>query len=485
MGLACLMPLAASLTAAPYWPFVVLIIGMSLVIFLIVQLRLHAFLALMLAAITVGLISPDLRQADGLSAMVEDSPRISHLILAVEAPMREFGRVAGQVGFVIALAAIIGAAMLQSGAADCIVNRLIDIFGERRAPVALIAASVLLAIPVFFDTVFFLMIPLAQALYHRTGQRYLMFVLAIAGGAALTHHLAPPTPGPLVMAATLRIDLGVTIVAGLCAAAIPSIAVYFLAEWISKIFDLPYRGASRTAAEETVAADAAYCPSLTASLSPIVLPVFLISLATIARLMIDESLAMRLLDFFGNKNVAMFLGTLLAIRLWARRKEWKIRQIGDAMGSPLQVAGIIILITCAGGAFGAMIKHAGVGDAVKWATQGMEVNYILLAWLIAAVMKTAQGSGTVSMITTSSIMLGILEGTPALPFHPVYILLAIGFGAMFVSWMNDSGFWVVAQLGGFTERETLATWTVLLACVGLLGLGQLLIASQFFPLAPD
>ena len=178
----------------------------------------------------------------------------------------------------------------------------------------------------------------------------------------------------------------------------------------------------------------------------------------------------------------MFIGTGLALWLWARRKGWKIQDLGDAVSEPLQIAGVIILITCAGGAFGAMIKYAGIGDAVQWATSGFDVNYILLAWIIAAVMKIAQGSGTVSMITTSSIMIAILGTDASLPYHPIYILLSIGFGAMFISWMNDSGFWVVAKLSGFSERETLQSWTVLLGLLGVVGLVQLLIFSMVFPM---
>jgi GntP family gluconate:H+ symporter len=189
------------------------------------------------------------------------------------------------------------------------------------------------------------------------------------------------------------------------------------------------------------------------------------------------------IGFLGNKNVAMFIGTMIAVAMWARRNGWGIREAGDAMGQPLQIAGVIILITCAGGAFGAMIKLSGIGDAIKWATAGFTMSSILLAWLIAAVMKVAQGSGTVSMITTSSIMFALIGDGAGLPYHPVYILLAIGFGAMVVSWMNDSGFWVVARLSGFTERETLQSWTVTLGVIGVVGLVQVLIVAAVFPLA--
>ncbi len=148
----------------------------------------------------------------------------------------------------------------------------------------------------------------------------------------------------------------------------------------------------------------------------------------------------------------------------------------------MEIAGIIILITSAGGAFGAMIKHSGIGEAIGLATEGFEVHYIVLAWIIAAVMKTAQGSGTVSMITSAAIMASLMGPEIQLPYHPIYILLSIGFGSLFIAWMNDSGFWIVARMSGFTEKEALQTWTFLLATIGLTGLAQLLLLSWIFPM---
>ena len=219
--------LLASMMAAPYWPFLVLLAGIVVVVVLIAVLRVHAFLSLMIAAIVVGLMS--------------NTAEVSSLVQAVEIPMREFGALAGAIGFVIALAAIIGTAMMESGAADKIVSSLIKVFGESRASIALILSSIILAIPVFFDTVFFLLIPLALALRHRTGNNYILFVMAIAGGAAITHHLVPPTPGPLIMAETLQIDLGMTIMAGLMAGLLPGIAVYVFGKKLDERLTFPFR----------------------------------------------------------------------------------------------------------------------------------------------------------------------------------------------------------------------------------------------------
>ena len=324
------------------------------------------------------------------------------------------------------------------------------------------------------------MIPLAQALHRRTGSNYIFFIMAIAGGAAITHHLVPPTPGPLIMAETLQVDLGITILAGLLSAILPGITVYYLGKRVNDKLEATFTP-THLDQEEVATQESAFNPGLFVSLLPVFLPVVLISLATVLNLLMEGG-APDWVGFTGNKNVAMFIGTGIALWLWAKRKGWRIRDIGDAMGEPLQIAGVIILITCAGGAFGAMIRHAGIGEAVEWATASFQINYILLAWVIAAIMKIAQGSGTVSMITTSGIMFAIIGDGSALAYHPIYVLLSIGFGAMFISWMNDSGFWVVAKMSGFSERETLNSWSFVLAAMGIVGLVQTLIVAMIFPL---
>lgn len=450
-------------TQVSYWPFIVLLLGIVVVVLLISKFRFHPFIALMLSAIFVGLISAEL----------PESGILHHVVRAVEIPMQEFGLTAGKIAWVIALAAIIGTAMMESGAAERIVNWLINSLGENRAAVALMLSGFILSIPVFFDTVFFLLIPLAIALAVKTGKNFLLYVVAIAGGAVLTHSLVPPTPGPLIMAETLQIDLGLTILAGLAAGIIPAFTVIYAAKRMNRQLDIPLRvGISSTVSSENM-------PSLGISLLPVILPIILISIASITQVVIGTTPS--LVAFLGNKNVAMGLGTAIAIWLWAKQCGLSAQALWEACAKPLEIAGIIILITSAGGAFGAMIKHSGIGNAIEVATANFHVHYILLAWLIAAIMKTAQGSGTVSMITSASILFAIIGTGTELPYHPMYILLAIGFGSMFISWMNDSGFWVVAKMSGFTEKEALQTWTTLLAILSIVGLIQLMLFSFILP----
>jgi GntP family gluconate:H+ symporter len=447
-----------------YWPFIVLLLSVAMVVILITRLRFHPFVALMLSAIFVGLISP------GLPKVAGQNP----LTTAVELPMLEFGIMAGKIAWVIALAAVIGTAMMESGAAEQIVNRLLKTLGEKRAALALIVSGFVLSIPVFFDTVFFLLIPLGITLALKTGKDFVLYVVAIAGGAVIAHSIVPPTPGPLIMGEILNIELGTVILAGLVAGIIPAIAVFAVAKWLNKKSDIPVRVADKHVISVQNP------PSLILSILPVIVPILMISLASIVASITDN--VPDWIAFQGNKNIAMGTGAVLALYLWGKTQKLNSKDLWVGIAKPLEIAGVIILITSAGGAYGAMIKHSGIGDAISLTTAGFNVNYILLAWMIAAAMKIAQGSGTVSMIATAAIMAALIGPNEQLPYHPVYILLSIGFGSLFISWMNDSGFWVVARMSGFTEREALQTWTVLLGILALVGLFQVLLMSWIFPL---
>jgi len=467
--------MSAPVSAA--WPLGILLLGITAVIVLIAVFRVHPFFALMISAVLVGV----------LSSSLPGVPQISHLVQAVELPMIEFGATAGKIGFVIALASVIGICLMESGAADKIVRKLLQVLGEERTGLALLASGFILAIPVFFDTVFFLLIPLARALALRSGKNYLFYVLAIGGGGVITHSLVAPTPGPLLMAETLKIDLGASILVGLAAGILPAGGVIWMARRMNARLPIPLReapGAALADLKTLIDRRDDELPSFTLSILPVALPVLLIGLASVWTVITEGGAPRNALDrtieFLGNKNVALSLGTAIALWILAVQKGLGREKLLAVIGPPLETAGVIILITSAGGAFGAMIKHSGVGQSIEAITSGSGMSYLLLAWLIAAVMKIAQGSGTVSMITTAGMMFAIVGDGSALPYPPVLIFLAIGFGSLFVSWMNDSGFWVVCKLSGFTEPETLKSWTVLLAGIAVLGLIQVLLLSQLF-----
>lgn len=469
------------LPALWYWPFAILALSVTTIVVLITVLRVHPFFALIAAAIIAGLLAAELPGGT-------DMP---HWIRALQLPLVEFGRTAWNISIVIALASVIGVCLMESGAAESIVRRLLSFLGEKRAGTALLSSGFFLGIPVFFDTVFFLLVPLARALSQRTGRLFLFYVMAICGGAVITHSLVAPTPGPLIMADTLQIDLGFTILAGILAGLLPAGLVLVIGRMLDRRLKLPSPAAPGSEAGSLTEKSTSELPSFGLSLLPVLVPVLLIAGASFYGLAETYSPSLgterfaalkSAVLFAGNRNLAMLVGTLIALGILLRQNPGT--RLGRLLADPLKTAVIIIIITSAGGAFGAMIRHAGVGDAIKTVIEGKEMNLILLAWIISTALKIAQGSGTVAMITTSAMMVAIFEGMPALPYHSIYIFLAIGFGSMTISWMNDSAFWVVGKLSGFTVRETLRSWTLLLACISIFGLIQLLVCASIFPLTP-
>jgi GntP family gluconate:H+ symporter len=276
------------------------------------------------------------------------------------------------------------------------------------------------------------------------------------------------------MAETLHIAMGTAILAGLVAGIIPAMVVLVVAKRLNKRLNIPVR-----VTDEHVTS-IQNPPSLAISVLPIVVPLLMMSLSSVVEAVSDELPGW--IAFQGNKNIAMSAGAFLATFMWAKTQKLGTKDLWEAIAKPLEVGGIIILITSAGGAYGSMIKHSGIGEAIRFAIEGFNMPYLILAWMIAAVMKIAQGSGTVSMITTSAIMVALLGPEAHLAYHPIYIFLSIGFGSLFISWMNDSGFWVVVRMSGFTEKEGLQTWTFLLATLSLVGLLQVLLLSWIFPL---
>ena len=461
------------------WPFVVLVASVALIIVLITVLRVHAFLALILAAFCAGLLSRP--------GSLPGEPENSHWIQAVELTTQEFGLTAGKIGVVIVFACVISVCLMQSGAADKVVRRFLALFGEKRAGVAILVSSYVLSIPIFFDTFFMLLLPLAMAMCIRTGKDYILYVMAICASGSVTHSMVAPHPGPLAMAETLQIDLGLTIVAGVIAGILPAGCAWIVTRWLNRRMKIPLRqtpGARIDELEAIVAKPEEELPSFAASLLPVILPILLISIASFFKAFgAEKSIpgTYRWIEFLGNRNVALLIGTAISIWLVVRQKHLSLEGIARMIGPPLETAGVIILITSAGGAFGLMLKNAGVGDAIKGAVAGHEVNLVLLAYGVAFVIRVAQGSATVAMLTTAAMMVPILGGGGPLPCHPIYIFLSIGFGAMGISWMNDSGFWVVSKLSGFTEKETLKTWTVVVTTNSVVGLVESLILAWLVP----
>ncbi len=448
-------------------PLAILTIAVAVVFVLILQLRINAFIALIAAAATVGILSPQV-------ALGEVMPAVAGA----------FGEVCGSIAIVIALAALIGQCLMESGAADKIVRVFVRALGEKRASLSLLSSGYVLSVPVFFDTVFYLLVPLARAMRVRMGQNYLLFLMAICAGGAVTHSMVPPTPGPLAMAATLKIDLGAMILVGAVIAVPMSLAGWLFGILRDRQLDIPLRetpGLSLEELEDLAQHEEARLPSFFWSMLPIVLPVALIASNTLAGALDLGGSVRQTTSFVGNPNFALLASAAIALWLLARQKGYTLAQMAKPVEAALASGGLIILITAGGGSFGKMLVRADVGKTIGEASQEFGVPVLLLSFLLGTLLKVAQGSGTVAMITVSAIMAPLVLETPP-GFHPAYVACAIGSGSLVGSWMNDSGFWVYKQMSGLTETEALQTWTPLLAVMGVVGYVVTQAAALLMPL---
>ncbi|MEO1983881.1 MAG: SLC13 family permease, partial [Fuerstiella sp.] len=343
------------------------------------------------------------------------------------------GEYCGKLAILIVAASIIGRCLLDSGAASRIVNSTLSLLGERMAPAAFVFSGFTLGIPVFFDTVFYLMIPLGKALRLRTGGNYLLYVLAIVAGGTMAHSLVPPTPGPLFIAEEFGVPIESMILGG-CIVGLFSASVGMVyAFWINGRCELPLRDIEEVAAAANSSDDNA--PGLFASLVPIVLPVVLITGGSLlskpdaptdsfAGFAVSSDVA-RAIRTLSEKNLALLISAAFAVVMYVRTKRPTRDQLSESLQHAIASAGPIILVTAAGGAFGRMMRQTSVAELLNDLPGTSPVMIIVAAFLVTTAVRTAQGSATVAMITSAGIFGGIVAGGAA-GVDPLYVALAVG-----------------------------------------------------------
>ena len=472
----------------PLW---LLALGMLVVVGAIIGLRLHAFLALLLAAAVVGVFTPRAALEGYAHAQELTSEQTTALL---NAPLgkriaAEFGDTCGQIGILIALAAIIGKCLLESGAAERIVRSAMRLLGEPRAGMAFLGSGFLLSVPVFFDTVFFLLIPLARALRLRTGRNYLLYIMAIIAGGTMAHSLVPPTPGPLFVADELGVNLGHMMVGGSILGILTALTGYLYARWLNQRVDVPLRDSTDTPAAQSTGITQRgdrELPSLALALAPIIIPVLLIAGDAILKILLSAepgtptATLLRFTRVLGDPNLALGLGAVLAIATLALYRSDKEQPLATSLQNALASGGLVILITAAGGAFGGMLQQTGVSGRIEGLATTYQIGLLPLAFFVTTLVRTAQGSATVAMITAVGILSGLVQGD--LPYHPLYLALAIGCGSKPFPWMNDSGFWVISRMSGMTIGETFKAFSFMVTIMALVGLALIMVAAQIFPL---
>jgi len=477
-------------------PIFILIVGILIVVGGIIGFKLHPVLALLLAALVVAVLTPlaSVEQfflSKGLSAT--EALQQSHKSVG-ERIATEFGNTCAKIGILIAMAAIIGKAMLDSGSAEKIIRAILKITGEKKAPVGFVVSSFFLTIPVFVDAVIFLMMPLAKAMGMRLGRNYLLLALSVIAGAVMANSYVPPSPGPLFLVGAMNVPIGLMMICGAMLGICTITVGYFIAAWLNKKMPIPLRDAPDARLED-IAAIAnkpdKELPSLAWALLPAAFPLVTICIRSLVEsfakphtALTDSAILNKVLDvilFFGDKNIAMLIGAIFALVVLAKQKKTTREKLSTFVQTALMTGGGIILITAAGGAFGGMLQQSGISKSIANATKDYQMALLPLAFLITAIVRTAQGSATVALITASGILAGMAQNEN-LGFHPVYLCLAIGSGAKLIPWMNDAGFWIMCKTSNLTEREALKTIAPMQSLMGITGLILTMIAAKLFPM---
>ncbi len=427
-----------------------LIIVVILMIIASSKFNIHPFLSLLFAAIVMGFIG-GLNEAELTKTLMEG-----------------FGKTLGSIGIIIAFGTIIGVYLERSGGAMALANWVIKLVGKKNAALAMNLTGFIVSIPVYCDSGFIILSSLMKAISKRSKIPLVVLGVSLAAGLYATHVFIPPTPGPLAAAAALDADIGLVIMLGFVVAIPVALTGMFWGKYIGNKIG---KALDENEEEKIIVKK---LPKTSLSFAPILVPIILIALNSIASYPshpFGEGRLADVLHFIGNPVIALFIGVALAFQL----KDKKIKDThAHWVGEGLKQAGVIILITGAGGAFGAILRATGIGDFIGESFSGMELG-LLLPFMIAAVLKTAQGSSTVAIITTAAIIAPILEsfGLDS-SMGRALAVLSIGAGAMTVSHINDSFFWVVAQ---FTEMDTqtaLKSQSVATLLQGLVGVGIVL-----------
>jgi GntP family gluconate:H+ symporter len=436
---------------------VVTVIGL---IILITKFKIHPFISLTIAAAFLGLTS-------GMP--------IGTIIKAFQ---DGFGGVLGFVGIILALGTMLGKMMAESGGADQIAQTLIRAFGKDKVQWAMMFAAFLVGIPLFFEIGFVLLIPLVFIVARRTGVSIIKIGIPLLAGLSAVHGLVPPHPGPLLAIGVFGADIGKTILYGLIVA-LPTaiIAGPIFGTFIAKhIPGHPNQELVDQLAREND--DSAKLPSFTITLITVLLPVFLMLLKTFADVALPDGHFFRTwMDMIGHPISALLLALLLSLYTFGHKQGIGSQQMLKWLDASLAPTAAIILIIGAGGGFKQMLVTSGVGDVIGHMAVSAQISPILLAWLVAAVIRIATGSATVATITGAGIVVPVVGMIPGV--NRELLVLATGAGSLILSHVNDAGFWLVKQYFNMTVAETFKTWTAMETILSIVALGFILLLSLF------
>ena len=444
----------------------VLVLAIALVVLIIVKLKMNPAIALILGSLFLGAVAG----IPIVDKVAEDGSTITGLVNVINGG---FGNMLGSIGFPIGLGIILGQFVSDTGGANVIADKLVSLFPQKYAMYAVGFAGFVLSIPVFFDVTFVILIPIGVALMKKLNKGIGYIVGAISIGAGVAHTLVPPTPNPLVAPEYFGFDLGVMIAAGILFG-IPMMAISVTIHGM-----LMKRGLWNAEKDENgngINVDEQELPEklpgFFVSLLPILAPVILILLNTIVGAI---GTCPTWLTFLGQKTTSMLVGALIGMVISV--KVLGLEKTEKVASESLKSAGMVFLITGAGGSFSSVISACGASDAIKGMVSSISSNVVLIlliGWFLGVAFRQITGSGTVASLTTFAIMQSVAA---TVAIHPVFIALACLDGALFGATVNDSGFWIVSNMAGLNFSGGVKTYTIGQAIASVVGIVLILVVG--------
>jgi len=450
--------------SATYIIFII-VTGVSMLLLMVLKFKLSAFISLLITSIFVGILA-------GMP--------LSQITTSIQQGM---GGTLGFVATVVGLGAIFGQMLESSGGAKSLAHYLLKKFGKSKASWALMLTGFIVGIPIFLDVGLIILIPIVYALTRDTKHSILYYAIPLLAGLAVAHAMIPPTPGPMAVSEILGVDMGWVILWGIIIG-FPTavIAGPVFGRFIAKKIYIPAPEVITETNPEILDASGKL-PSFGIIALIISTPLLLILMSTLIGVGVksgafEKNLLTDILTFIGHPFTALIIATLLSIRLCISRKMSR-QTILDLSTKALGPAGIIILVTGAGGVLKQILVDSGIGKMLAESISESSIPIILLAWTLSALVRITQGSATVAMITAAGIMAPILPAFNLDQPNTALIVIAIATGATILSHVNDSGFWIVSKYLGMNEKQTLQSWTIMETIISVCGLVFTLLASVF------
>ena len=434
------------------------IIGLALLLVLIIKFKVHAMLSILIGAITIGPIA-------GMP--------FEEIVTAVDDGI---GNTLKGIALLVGLGSMFGAILEASGGAQTLAVTMVKKFGDEKAAWALGITGLVISIPVFFDAGLIILIPLAFSLAKRTKKSSLFYAIPLLAGLAVGHAFIPPTPGPVLVATMLNVELGWVILVGVCCGFFAMIVAGPV--WgavCGKKYYVPVP--DQIANQEDI--DESKLPSFASVVTIIMIPLVLIILKSVAGVVPALAGVAPLFNFLGQPFAALLIATLAAMFILGTRHGYTMPELEKILTKSLEPTGLILLVTACGGVLRYILQYSGLGEIIGNAVASINLPIVIVAFLVAALVRICVGSATVAMTMAAGIVAAMPEIASLSPMYLACVVAAVAGGATVCSHFNDSGFWLVRSLIGLDEKTTLKTWTIMETLVGGTGFIVALIISFF------